>query len=304
MLPAPTTIATSTPRSRTAATCLAIRSTSTASVPKSWLPIRASPESFSRMRPKRGSAESVTARSLFADAEVGEAGDLDVLTGFRRQLLAQLLDRLALVLLGVDVGLVEQRDFAPPLVQLPLDDFLDDVVGLAFFARLLFEDLLFGLALVLRDFVGGDELRRGRSCVQGDLVGEDPELLVAGDEVGLALDFDHRPDLVVGVDVGGDDALVGAAAFALGGRGLPLPPQQLDRPLDVPVGLDQRRFRVHHRRPGPIPERLHVSSSDGHFSSSAFSSAAGSALSAGGAGGCSSEPSSFTSATEASGGAA
>src|SRR3954451_13183094 len=179
MLPAPTTIATSTPRSRTAATCLAMRSTSAASVPKSWLPIRASPESFSSMRPKRGSAESVTAGSLSqssaplrsrragsrrslrfasgADAEVGEAGDLDVLAGLGRQLLAQLLDRLALVFLGVDVRLVEQRDFAPPLAQLALDDFLDDVAGLAFFARLLLEDLLFGLALLLRDFIGGDE---------------------------------------------------------------------------------------------------------------------------------------------------
>src|SRR5207253_245779 len=135
----------------------------------------------------------------------------------------------------------------------------------------------------------------GRGRVQGHLVGEDLELLVASDEVGLALDFDHGPDLVVGVDVGGDNALVGAATFALGGGGLPLHPQQLDRPVDVAVGLDQRRFRIHHRRPGPIPERLHVSSSNAHFDSpslSAFSPSvpwAASALSAGGAGGCSSD---------------
>ena len=31
--------------------------------------------------------------TLFADAEVGEAGDPDVLAGLRRQLLAQLLDQ-------------------------------------------------------------------------------------------------------------------------------------------------------------------------------------------------------------------
>ena len=60
MLPAPTTIATSTPRSRIAATWRAIRSTSAPSVPNSRSPISASPESFSRMRPKRGSGESVT----------------------------------------------------------------------------------------------------------------------------------------------------------------------------------------------------------------------------------------------------
>ena len=112
--------------------------------------------------------------------------------------------------------------------------------------------------------------------MQGNLVGEDLEVLVASDEVGLALDFDHRPDLVVGVDVGGDDTLVGAPTFALGGGGLPLHPQQLDRALDVPVGLDQRRFRVHHRCPGAVPERLHVGGRNAHFDSSAFSSEAGS----------------------------
>src|SRR6478609_5488691 len=114
MFPAPTTIAISTPSSCTAATCLAMRSTSAPSVPYSSWPIRASPESLRRMRPNWGaSAESVTRvdpRSVLAHPEVGEPGDLDVLAGLRRQLLAQLLDRLRVVFLGVDVGLVEQRD--------------------------------------------------------------------------------------------------------------------------------------------------------------------------------------------------
>ena len=101
---------------------------------------------------------------------------------------------------------------------------------------------------------------RGRGDVQGDLVGEGLEVLVAGDEVGLALDFDHRPDLVVGVDVGGDDPLAGPPPFPLGGRGLPLDPQDLNRPIDVPLGLRQRRFAIHHRRPSPIPQRLHIRS--------------------------------------------
>ena len=144
--------------------------------------------------------------------------------------------------------LVEQRDLARPLRQLALDDLLDHVVGLALLARLLLEDPALGLALLLGDLVRGDVAGRGRGDVQRDLVGERLEVLVAGDEVGLALDLDHRPDLVVGVDVGGDDALVGAAALALGGRGLPLDAQDLDRALDVAVGLGQRRLAVHHRR--------------------------------------------------------
>src|ERR1700759_355191 len=103
MFPAPTTIATSTPRSITEATWVAIRSTSAASVPKSRRPIRASPDSFRRMRENRSSAtfgplpSSRSGRLLGADPEGGEAGDADVLAGFRGQLLAQLLDRLRAV---------------------------------------------------------------------------------------------------------------------------------------------------------------------------------------------------------------
>src|SRR6266540_779214 len=61
----------------------------------------ASPLSFSRMRSKTGSRP---------DGELGEAADDDVLTGGPRQLGAQLLDRLAVVLVAVDVRLLEQVD--------------------------------------------------------------------------------------------------------------------------------------------------------------------------------------------------
>ena len=196
------------------------------------------------------------------------------------------------MLLGVDVRLVEQGDFLAPLGQLALDDLLDHVVGLAFFARLLLEDPLFGLALLGGDLIGRHVLGRGRGDVQGDLVGERLEVLVASDEVGLALHFDHRPDLVVGVDVGGDDTLVGAPPFALGSGGLALHPQDLDRPIDVAVGLGQRRLAIHHRRPGPIPQRLHISSRNAHdsppsFAASSFSAVAASVGAFSSAAGCS-----------------
>src|SRR5262249_13414610 len=252
MLPAPTTIATSTPRARTAAIWRASRWTSPASVPWSRSPISASPESFRRTRLNLGSASATY-------AEVREPGDPDVLAGLRGHLLSQLLDRLRVVLFGVDVRLVEERDFLPPLRELTFDDFRDHVVRFAVLARLLLEDPTLGLALLLGDFLGGDVLRGGCCDVQRDLVGECPEVLVAGDEVGLALDFDHRPHLVVGMDVGGDDALVGAAPFALGGRGLALDPEDLDRALGVALRLGERRFAVHHRRARPVPKRFHVS---------------------------------------------
>src|SRR6476661_4915503 len=159
MFPAPTTIATSTPRSRIVDTWAASRCTSWASVPYSSFPISASPESFRRMRPNLGSGVPMEA-TLFPYAEIGKARDADVLAGLRRQLLAQLLDRLRLVLLGVDVRLVEQRHLARPLGKLALDDFLDHVVRLAFLARLLLEDLALRLSLLLWDLLRGDVARR------------------------------------------------------------------------------------------------------------------------------------------------
>src|SRR5918993_5943140 len=102
MLPPPTTIATSTPRSWTLRTCLAIVWMRTGSAPYSSVPIRASPESLRRMRLKAGLASTA---SLLPDLEAGEAADDDVLAGRRRDGGAQLLDRLAVVLVGVDVHL-------------------------------------------------------------------------------------------------------------------------------------------------------------------------------------------------------
>src|SRR3954454_16529109 len=112
MLPPPTTIAICTPRAETALTCAAIAAMRSASAPYARSPMRASPDSFRRMRSKEG----VTPRaSLLADLEARKAPDHDVLSGARGQLGPQLLDRLAGVLVGVDVALVQQHDLLEPL---------------------------------------------------------------------------------------------------------------------------------------------------------------------------------------------
>src|SRR5918995_4935959 len=108
MLPAPTTIATSTPRPRTSPTWFAIRSICPGSVPYSRSPISASPESFSRIRLKL--AEAAKPPLLLSDLEPGEAGDSDVLARLGGDVVPQVLDRLALVFLLIEVLLVEQHD--------------------------------------------------------------------------------------------------------------------------------------------------------------------------------------------------
>src|ERR671933_106413 len=107
MLPAPTTTASSTPRACTPAIWAAIAATRSGSVPCSRRPMSASPDSFRSTRLNTGlgrAPSSATAAPLFlADGEAHEAPDHDVLAGARREPGPQLLDRLAVVLVAVDV---------------------------------------------------------------------------------------------------------------------------------------------------------------------------------------------------------
>src|SRR5882724_41860 len=106
MLPAPTTIAISTPSSWTRAISAATAFTRSGSVPYSKEPMRDSPESLSRIRLNAGSA---------TDGKPYETPDDDVLAGLRREVGPQLLDRLAVVLVTVDVRLLEEDDLLVPL---------------------------------------------------------------------------------------------------------------------------------------------------------------------------------------------
>src|SRR5579871_5677620 len=118
MLPPPGTIASCTPESTTPRTAAAIATTRSGSVPYSRSPISASPESFRRTRENTGPGMS----GLFADHEARETPDHDVLAGRRGDLVRELADRLAVVLVGVDVGLVEQHRLRVPLRELALGD--------------------------------------------------------------------------------------------------------------------------------------------------------------------------------------
>src|SRR3954468_3843776 len=121
MLPPPTTTEICTPRCCTRRTRSALAAIRSRSAPYSSEPIRASPESFRRTRSKAGGAlwgaptSSRATRTprgplgLLAHLEAGEAADHDVLAGLRRGGRAQVLDRLAAVLVLVHVRLVEQH---------------------------------------------------------------------------------------------------------------------------------------------------------------------------------------------------
>src|SRR5215213_465587 len=143
MLPPPTTIATSTPRSVTPFTAVAIEAMRCGSAPNGRSPISASPDSFRRSRRKTGSLFS-------ANLEPREPADHDVLTGLLRDVGAQLLDRAALVL-RIDVLLMQQHDVLEALLDLALDDLAADVLGLV--GDLLLEDAPLAREELLRHVV-------------------------------------------------------------------------------------------------------------------------------------------------------
>src|SRR3954454_18352498 len=246
MLPPPRTMPISTPRSCTTLSWSAIAPTVAGSVPYSSGPMRASPDSLIRTRLKTGSS-----LNLGADREAGEPPDHDVLAGRPGEVGAELLDRLAAVLVLVDVRLVEQDDIVHPRLELALGDLRADVLGLV--GPLLLEDPQLGVLGLLRDLVLGDVLRRrGGGDVHRDLAGERLEVLVAGHEVGVAVDLDEHADLAVGVDVGGDRALGGLAAAHLERLVAQPHAQQLGGGVDVAVGLGQGVLALHHARAGLV----------------------------------------------------
>ena len=83
--------------------------------------------------------------------------------------------------------------------------------------------------------VGG--ARTATACVE-DLVGQGDERLALGDEVGLAVELDQGADAVAGV--GGDQAVGGGAALALGDALQALDAQDLGGLVAVAVGLVER----------------------------------------------------------------
>src|SRR5918992_1346500 len=266
MFPAPSTTAISTPRSCRPLIWRATLRTTSGSVPYSRSPIRASPESFSRMRLKAGSANSG------AHGEPREAADDHVLPRRARQLLADLLDRLALVLVAVDVRLLEEDDLLEPLAQLALGDLGPDVLGLV--GGLLLEHAQLGLLDVVGDVLLGDVPGLwGGGDVQGDVARERDEVVVAGHEVGVAVDLDEDADLAARVDVGLHGALGGLAAADLQRLVAEAHAQELDGRVDVAVGLRQRLLALHHAGAGAVAELLDLGRGDrrrAHFSVSSF----------------------------------
>src|SRR3954452_18720327 len=198
---------------------------------------------------------------LLADGEADEALDDHVLARLGREVGTQLLDRLAVVLVAVDVLLVEEDDLLVPALELALDDLGADVLRLV--GRLLLEDAGLAVLVLLRHLVLGHVLRgRRRRDVQREVLGEVDEVLVLGDEVGVALDLDEHADLAGGVHVGLDRALRRLATRELADLVAHLDPQDLLGLGGIAAGLGQGVLAVHHAGARLLAKGLDVGSAD------------------------------------------
>ena len=107
-----------------------------------------------------------------------------------------------------------------------------------------------------------------------DLARERDEVVVAGDEVGVAVDLDEHADLAVAVDVGLHGALGGLAAAHLEGLVAEPDAQQLDGLLDVAARSRRARF-LQSIMPAPVRSRSSLTSlrrsGCAHFSSFSWS---------------------------------
>ena len=89
----------------------------------------------------------------------------------------------------------------------------------------------------------------------GDRLHQALELLIAGDEIRLGIDFDHHA-LVVG-NRDADQAFSRDSAGLLGRLGEALLAQPVDRCFHLAPGLAERGLAVHHARAGLVAELLH-----------------------------------------------
>src|SRR6266550_3501774 len=225
----------------------------------------ASPESLSRMRLKAAATalRAYPGSDLLADCKTGEPSDDDVLAGRRRELVAQLLDGLALELRIVHL-LLEHHHRLQPGIELAQDDALAHVLGLV--GRFLLIDSGLRVAHILGHVLAADIPQAGRGRdLHRHVAREGDEVLVLGDEVGVAVDLHENPDLGAGVDVGLHRPLGGRALAEILNLLSLLYAQDLDRLLDVAAGLGECLLAVHHSRSGALAQGLHVLRSDHHL---------------------------------------
>src|SRR5207253_1476290 len=206
-------------------------------------PIRRWPTGWSRAGRRRS----------FSHLETGKPGNRYVLADLADRLLDHLADG-PLVILGP--GLVEQDLALVKIVQLSLHDLFHYRLGLLLVTRLSLEDGTLPLEHVGRDVFAAKIAWIGRGDVHGNLVCQLAELLVAGDEVTLAVDLDQHPELLVVVHICFHDPLARGPGGLGAGFGHALLAQPVLCLLEIATSRLQGALGVHHAGARRLPQHL------------------------------------------------
>ena len=98
-----------------------------------------------------------------------------------------------------------------------------------------------------------------------EFLGESDEVLVLGDEVGFAVQFEERRGATVGGDLDGENALAGLTVCLLVTRGDSLDAENFDGLLHVGVGLNEGFLAIHQTRTSTLAQIVDRQSGDrGH----------------------------------------
>src|SRR5581483_8288317 len=195
-------------------------------------------------------------------------GDLvagHILRAHRRDLLGEVLGRVLALLVQLDQHTEGRRQCRVAAVQVaghvaalepgePAEFQLLLQAGAGLLDQLGDRDAGLGLGLEQRRLV----LRLGRDGRLRDVGGDLLEQVGLRDEVGLAVQL-HKDARAGAVELGRDQAIPGRPGGALARVLGALHAEQLDRCLEVTIGLLQCVLAVHHPGAGLVPEPLHVS---------------------------------------------
>src|SRR5687768_5701125 len=197
MLPPPITSPSETPDWWRVRISSVNRSTTAGEIPKPCSPASASPLSLTTTRRYFRSA------ILLAQRVANETAHDDLLARFGGRFRDQLAHGLlALRILYED--LVHQRRFLVELAEFTLDDLVPHLLGLALVLDLLQIDAALALDHDRRDSFRAHRYWIARGDVHRDVARQLLELVVACDEVRLAIELNHNPDFAAQMHVAGD----------------------------------------------------------------------------------------------------
>src|SRR5258708_22427479 len=185
----------------------------------------------------------------FADFEAREAPDENIFAQFADLAGDQLMDGDALLL---HERLIHETNLFVEFGHFAFHDFLDYVGGLAAGGCLGAVDFFFFLVGFRRDVFFANEFRIRRRNVHSDIFHQVFEVVGAGNEIALAVDFHQHADLASGVDVAGDSAFAGNARGLLGGGVDALLAQMVHGGVFIAFAGFERFFAIHHGRAGAL----------------------------------------------------